>query len=60
MAAFDGLDTGAVLINDVPTFRVDNMPFGGSKASGLGREGVRYALEDLTELRLLVLGADGF
>jgi glyceraldehyde-3-phosphate dehydrogenase (NADP+) len=53
-AAFDALDVGALMINDVPAFRVDNMPFGGAKSSGLGREGVRWAIEDMTEQRLLV------
>ena len=42
-------------MNDVPTWRVDQMPYGGVKMSGLGREGVRYAIEDMTEPRLLVL-----
>jgi len=46
-----------VIINDAPVFRVDNMPYGGAKASGQGREGVRYAMEELTELRLLALKA---
>ena len=55
MRAWDGLDTGGVIINDVPSFRVDNMPYGGVKLSGLGREGVRYAIEDMTERRLMVL-----
>ena len=49
------LDVGGVVINDVPSFRVDNMPYGGVKLSGLGREGVRYAIEDMTERRLMVL-----
>ena len=43
------------MINDVPSFRVDNMPYGGVKGSGLGREGIRYAIEDMTERRLMVL-----
>ena len=46
---------GGVVINDVPSFRVDNMPYGGVKDSGLGREGIRYAIEDMTELRLMVM-----
>ena len=53
--AWDMLDVGGVVINDVPSFRVDNMPYGGVKDSGLGREGVRYAIEDMTELRLMVM-----
>jgi glyceraldehyde-3-phosphate dehydrogenase (NADP+) len=57
MQAFAELRFGGVLINDVPTFRVDNVPYGGTKDSGLGREGVRFAMEELTEPRLLVLRA---
>ncbi len=57
--AFNTLDVGAVVINDVPAFRVDSMPYGGVKDSGLGREGVRYAIEDMTERRLLVLNKVG-
>ena len=53
--AFETLEVGGVIINDAPVFRVDNMPYGGAKASGLGREGVRYAMEELTEVRLLAL-----
>jgi acyl-CoA reductase-like NAD-dependent aldehyde dehydrogenase len=53
--AWDELDVGGVVINDVPSFRVDNMPYGGVKDSGLGREGIRYAIEDMTELRLMVV-----
>ena len=55
MRAWDELDVGGVVVGDVPSFRVDNMPYGGVKASGVGREGVRYAIEDMTEIRLLVL-----
>jgi acyl-CoA reductase-like NAD-dependent aldehyde dehydrogenase len=55
MRAWDTLEVGGVLLNEVPSFRVDTMPYGGVKASGLGREGVRYAIEDMTELRLLVI-----
>ncbi len=53
--AWDELDVGGVVIGDVPSWRVDHMPYGGVKDSGLGREGVRYAIEDMTELRLMVL-----
>ncbi len=53
--AFETLEVGGVIINDSPAFRVDNMPYGGVKASGFGREGLRYAIEELTELRLLAL-----
>jgi len=53
--AWDELEVGGVVVNDVPSFRVDNMPYGGVKDSGLGREGVKYAIEDMTELRLMVV-----
>lgn len=55
MRAFERLEVGGVIVNDVPTFRADNMPYGGVKDSGLGREGVRYAMKEMTELRLMVL-----
>jgi aldehyde dehydrogenase (NAD+) len=55
MRAWDELDVGGVVIGDVPSFRVDNMPYGGVKDSGLGREGIRYAIEDMTEIRLMVM-----
>lgn len=55
MRAWDELVAGGVVVGDVPSFRVDNMPYGGVKLSGLGREGIRYAIEDMTEQRLLVL-----
>ncbi|MDR7136232.1 acyl-CoA reductase-like NAD-dependent aldehyde dehydrogenase [Lysobacter niastensis] len=55
MHAWDRLEVGGVIVGDVPSFRVDNMPYGGVKHSGLGREGVRYAIEDMTEQRLLVI-----
>lgn len=55
MRAWDVLEVGGVVINDVPSWRVDNMPYGGVKDSGLGREGVRFAIEDMTEIRLLVI-----
>ena len=52
--AFKNLKVGGVIINDVPTFRVDHMPYGGIKDSGLGREGVKYAILDMMEPKLLV------
>lgn len=53
--AWDELDVGGVVIGDVPSWRVDNMPYGGVKESGLGREGITFAMEDMTEIRLMVL-----
>jgi acyl-CoA reductase-like NAD-dependent aldehyde dehydrogenase len=53
--AWDSLDVGGVVIGDVPSWRVDNMPYGGVKESGLGREGIKFAIEDMTEIRLMVL-----
>lgn len=53
--AFETLEVGGVILNDSPAFRVDNMPYGGVKASGFGREGIRYAIEELTEMRLLAI-----
>jgi len=53
--AWNELDQGGVVVNDVPSFRVDNMPYGGVKLSGVGKEGVRYAIEDMTEIRLMVM-----
>ncbi len=55
MQAWDILAEGGVVVGDVPSFRVDNMPYGGVKLSGFGREGIRYAIEDMTERRLLVI-----
>lgn len=55
MRAWERLEVGGVVINDVPSFRVDNMPYGGVKDSGLGREGVRFAMEEMSERRLLVI-----
>ena len=57
--AFSELDVGGVVVNDIPSFRVDNMPYGGVKNSGLGREGVRFAMEDMTEIKLLVMNKLG-
>lgn len=57
--AYDTLEVGGVLINQVPTFRTENMPYGGVKDSGFGREGVRYAMEDMTEIKSLVINERG-
>jgi acyl-CoA reductase-like NAD-dependent aldehyde dehydrogenase len=53
--AFHELQVGGVIVNDVPAYRIDHMPYGGVKDSGLGREGLRWAIEDMTELRIMVL-----
>ncbi len=55
MYAYEEIQTGGVIINDVPTYRADQMPYGGVKDSGMQREGVRYAIEDMTETKLLVI-----
>ena len=52
--AFQQLEVGTVLVNEIPTFRADHMPYGGVKDSGLGREGVKYAIQEMTEPKLLV------
>jgi glyceraldehyde-3-phosphate dehydrogenase (NADP+) len=52
-AAFDRIEVGGLMVNDVSSFRVDHMPYGGVKRSGFGREGLRYAIEEMTELKLL-------
>ncbi len=54
-AAFEEIEVGGLVINDVPTYRVDHMPYGGVKQSGFGREGIKYAIEEMTEPRLMVL-----
>ena len=59
MRAFSTMDVGGVIVNDIPTFRVDQMPYGGMKGSGIGREGPRYAIEAMTELRLMVINRKG-
>ncbi len=59
LRAWDVLVEGGVIVGDIPSFRVDNMPYGGVKLSGLGREGVRYAIEDMSERRLLVIRDSG-
>jgi glyceraldehyde-3-phosphate dehydrogenase (NADP+) len=53
--AYEALEVGGVVAGDVPTFRIDHMPYGGVKDSGLGREGLRYAIEEMTERKLLVM-----
>jgi glyceraldehyde-3-phosphate dehydrogenase (NADP+) len=55
VAAFDEIEVGGIILNDVPAFRIDHMPYGGVKDSGFGREGPRYAIEEMTDLRLLVV-----
>lgn len=59
MRAYRELDYGGVVINDVPTFRVDNFPYGGSKDSGFGREGVHFAMEEMTEPKVLIMRGMG-
>jgi glyceraldehyde-3-phosphate dehydrogenase (NADP+) len=56
---FEQLEVGGVIVNDVPTYRIDHMPYGGVKDSGLGREGLRWAIEDMTEIRVMVLAWPG-
>ncbi len=55
--AFSELEVGGVIVNDVPTFRVDHMPYGGVKESGIGREGVKYAITEMMEAKILVKDA---
>lgn len=55
LQAWNELDVGGVIVGDVPSWRVDSMPYGGVKDSGLGREGIRYAIDDMTEIRLLAI-----
>ncbi|HEY7697354.1 MAG TPA: aldehyde dehydrogenase family protein, partial [Vicinamibacteria bacterium] len=55
LAAFERLEVGGVIVNDSPAIRLDNFPYGGVKASGFGREGVRWAIEEMTEPRTLFL-----
>ena len=55
LRAFEELEVGGVIVNDVPTYRMDHMPYGGVKGSGFGREGVRYAMEEMTERKLLAV-----
>ncbi|RLT30606.1 MAG: aldehyde dehydrogenase family protein, partial [Chloroflexi bacterium] len=53
--AYDALEVGGLIVNDMPTWRLDPMPYGGVKHSGFGREGVRYAIEEMTEPKLMVI-----
>ena len=53
--AYEELEVGGLMAGDVPSFRIDHMPYGGIKDSGLGREGLRYAIEEMTEQKLLVM-----
>ena len=57
--AFGDLEVGGVIINDIPTYRIDHMPYGGVKDSGLGREGLRWSMDDMTEIRIMVLAQPG-
>jgi acyl-CoA reductase-like NAD-dependent aldehyde dehydrogenase len=59
MQAFSDMEVGGVMVNEIPTFRVDQMPYGGIKGSGIGREGPRFAVEEMSELRLLVINPAG-
>lgn len=56
-SAFEQIEVGGLMVNDVSTFRVDHMPYGGVKLSGAGREGLRYAIEEMTEMRFLMVNA---
>jgi glyceraldehyde-3-phosphate dehydrogenase (NADP+) len=58
-AAFDDIEVGGLMVNDVSTFRIDHMPYGGAKHSGMGREGLRYAIEEMTEMKLLAINRRG-
>jgi acyl-CoA reductase-like NAD-dependent aldehyde dehydrogenase len=53
--AYNELEVGGVIVNDYPTFRIDHMPYGGVKDSGFGREGIKFAIEEMTEMKLLAL-----
>jgi len=59
MYAYNELDVGGVVVNDVPSVRVDSMPYGGIKDSGLGREGIRFAIQDMTEIKMLMMNKLG-
>jgi acyl-CoA reductase-like NAD-dependent aldehyde dehydrogenase len=53
--AYENIEVGGVVVNDVPTYRMDSMPYGGAKQSGMGKEGIKYAIEEMTERKILVL-----
>ena len=55
LLAADELEAGSVIVNDIPTFRTDNMPYGGVKMSGYGREGIKYAVEEMSELKFITI-----
>jgi acyl-CoA reductase-like NAD-dependent aldehyde dehydrogenase len=57
--AFETLEVGGLMVGEVPSFRIDHMPYGGVKDSGIGREGLRYAIEEMTEPRLLAINPAG-
>jgi acyl-CoA reductase-like NAD-dependent aldehyde dehydrogenase len=59
LQAIRRLNFGGVIVNDTPAFRVDNMPYGGNRQSGLGREGVRFAMEEMTNIQLVAIRVDG-
>ena len=58
MRAYDEIEAGGIVVNDVPTFRVDNQPYGGMKDSGFGREGVKYAMEEMSEIKILSINPE--
>ena len=58
LAAFDTLEVGGVIVNDIPSWRIDHMPYGGVKDSGIGREGPRYTIEEMTEPKILVINRE--
>ena len=58
--AYNALHVGGVVVNDYPSFRVENMPYGGVKDSGVGREGITYAIEEMTELKLMVVSLKNY
>ena len=59
LTAYRELEVGALIVGDTPTWRLDPMPYGGVKDSGLGREGIRWAIEEMTEQRMLVMSSPG-